>query len=80
MDYPNGVPDVFEYGIMDTKGNTEWKIVELEGSWFPDAFIGTMSTLMRVLEGSEKELPTSVENTIKTMEAVEKAYESNKGD
>lgn len=79
LDYPNGVPDIFEYGIMDAKGNTEWKTVELEASWFPDAFIGTMSTLMRFLEGSEKELPTSVENSIKTMEAVEKAYESSKG-
>ncbi|GGW42059.1 Gfo/Idh/MocA family protein [Arenibacter certesii] len=79
LDYPNGVSDEFEYGIKDVNGNTEWKTVDLKGSWFPDAFIGTMGSLMRFMEGSEMELPTSVEDAIKTMEAVENAYMSSNG-
>jgi hypothetical protein len=46
LDYPKGVPDHFEYCLFDAKGSPEWKTMELEGSWFPDAFIGTMSSVM----------------------------------
>ena len=42
MDYPKGVPDKFEYCLKENGKAPEWKTVELEGSWFPDAFIGTM--------------------------------------
>lgn len=55
----------------------EWKTLRLEGSWFPDAFIGTMSDLMRYAEGSTTVLPTGIDDVIHTMEVVEKAYESN---
>jgi predicted dehydrogenase len=77
MDYPKGVPDVFEYCIIEENNEPEWKTLELEGSWFPDAFIGTMSSLMRFKEGSSDILPTSVEDVIKTMALVEAAYISN---
>lgn len=77
MDYPNGVPDVFEYCILEDGKKPEWKTLELEGSWFPDAFIGTMSSLMRFKEGSSTTLPTSVEDVIKTMAVVECAYISS---
>jgi predicted dehydrogenase len=80
MDYPNGVPDVFEYCLLDEGKTPQWKKVKLEGSWFPDAFIGTMSSLMRYKEGSADTLPTSVEDVIKTMAVVESAYlSSDKG-
>lgn len=59
------------------KASPEWKTVQLEGSWFPDAFIGTMSDLMRYTEGSTTVLPTGIDDVIHTMEVVEKAYESN---
>jgi predicted dehydrogenase len=76
-DYPRGVPDKFEYCLLEEGKEPEWKTLELEGSWFPDAFIGTMSSLMRFKEGSSKALPTSVEDVIKTMAVVESAYISS---
>jgi predicted dehydrogenase len=77
MNYPDGVPDVFEYCLLEEGKKPEWKTLELEGSWFPDAFIGTMSSLMRYKEGSSNTLPTSVEDVIKTMAVVESAYISS---
>jgi len=78
MDYPRGVPDAFEYCLLDE--GKEWKTVPLEGSWFPEAFVGTMASLMRYKEGSSTQLPTSVEDVVHTMEVVEAAYiSSDKG-
>lgn len=81
MDYPHGVPDVFEYCLLEEGNNKdqapEWKQLELEGSWFPEAFIGTMANLMCYKEGSSAVLHTSVEDVIKTMAVVESAYLSS---
>ena len=77
MDYPHGVPDKFEYCIMEDGKAPGWTEVKLEGSWFPDAFIGTMSSLMRYKNGETDVLPTSVEDVIKTMAVVESAYISS---
>lgn len=77
MDYPHGVPDKFEYCLLEDGEEPIWKTLQLEGSWFPDAFIGTMSGLMRFKEGSSNILPTSVEDVIKTMAVVESAYISS---
>jgi predicted dehydrogenase len=79
MDYPHGIADVFEYCIPEEGRTPEWKKVELEGSWFPEAFIGTMASLMRYNEGSTLTLDTSVEDVIKTMAVVESAYRSSDG-
>lgn len=80
MDYPHGVPDVFEYCVLEEGKVPEWKTLELEGSWFPEAFVGTMSSLMRYKEGSSNVLHTGVEDVIKTMAVVESAYiSSDKG-
>lgn len=77
MNYPDGVPDLFEYCLLEKGKIPEWKSLQLEGSWFPDAFIGTMSSLMRSKEGSSAILATSVEDVIKTMAVVESAYLSS---
>ena len=77
MDYPHGVPDVFEYCILEEGKTPEWQTVKLEGSWFPEAFIGTMANLMCYNEGSSAVLHTSVEDVIQTMAAVESAYQSS---
>jgi len=77
LDYPHGVPDQFEYCLREDGKEPRWQTVALEGSWFPDAFIGTMSSLMRFMEGSATVLPTSVEDVIKTMAVVESAYLSS---
>lgn len=77
MDYPHGVPDKFEYCILKDGKPPEWKTKALEGSWFPDAFAGTMSSVMRYKQGLTDSLPTSVEDVIKTMAVVESAYSSS---
>jgi len=77
MDYPHGVPDKFEYCIIEEGTAPEWKEIALEGSWFPDAFMGTMGSLMRYKNGETDVLPTSVEDVIKTMAVVESAYVSS---
>jgi predicted dehydrogenase len=71
MDYPQGVPDQFEYCLLRDGEEAEWQSVEISGSWFPDAFIGTMASLMCYLEGSVKTLPTSVEDAYHTMALVD---------
>lgn len=78
MDYPHGVPDCFEYCLPEEGKEPEWKEMPLEGSWFPEAFIGSMASLMRYKEGSSSELPTSVEDVIQTMAVVESAYLSSR--
>jgi predicted dehydrogenase len=76
MDYPKGVPDLFEYILLDEK-EAGWKTIPLEGTWFPDAFIGTMASLIRYVQGETDVLPTSVEDSVKTMTVVEAAYISS---
>ena len=74
MNYPKGVGDVFEYCVREEGREPEWKTVALEGSWFPEAFVGTMASVQRHKEGSDAIMPTSVEDVIHTMEVVEAAY------
>lgn len=78
MNYPDGLPDEFEIALPNDEGIYEWKKIELEGSWFPEAFIGTMSNLMRFKEGSDQKLLASVQDVLDTMKVVEACYISNK--
>jgi predicted dehydrogenase len=77
MDYPKGVADDFEYCTLEEGKAPQWRSITIEGSWYPHAFIGTMSSLMRFAEGSDAVLPTSIEDAYRTMELVEAAYQSN---
>lgn len=77
MNYPDGVPDVFEYCIIEDGKKPEWISKKLEGSWFPEAFIGTMSSLMCYVEGSSNLLLTSIDDVMRTMLVVEAAYKSS---
>lgn len=77
MDYPKGTPDRFEYCLTGGSETPRWETAPVKGSWFPDAFIGPMSSLMRFMEGSTSKLPTSVEDSYQTMALVEAAYESS---
>ncbi|WP_312330170.1 Gfo/Idh/MocA family oxidoreductase [Sphingobacterium sp.] len=78
MDYPHGVPDVFEYCIKPTDGSKpQWVQFPIEGTWFPDAFIGSMGSLMRFKLGEIAVLPAAVEDVIETMAVVEAAYKSS---
>lgn len=75
LDYPIGGPDALELALTDDR-EAGWRDVPFEGSWFPDAFIGSMGALQRFVEGSVPTLPTSVDDVLHTMALVEAAYES----
>jgi len=77
LNYPDGEPDVFEYCILESGTPPRWQPIAIAGTWFPDAFIGTMASLMRYQEGSTPDLPTSVNDAYRTMALVEAAYESS---
>ena len=76
LDYPTGGPDTLDFVLRD-KPDAGWQPIPFRGSWFPDAFIGSMSALQRFVEGSVAELPTSVDDVFDTMAVVEAAYESD---
>jgi predicted dehydrogenase len=77
LDYPRGLPDQLEYCLLDGGEAPQWETVPLEGSWFPHAFIGTMSSVMRRADNETTNLPTSVEDAFKTMAVVEACYDSS---
>ena len=75
MNYPKGEPDALQVCTLDDSGNaTAWRDVPFEGSWYPHGFIGSMASLMRFVEGSTDQLPTRVEDALRTMAVVEAAY------
>ena len=61
---------MFEYVLLDDQNEPAWKSIPVQGSWFPDAFIGTMSSLMCFVNGETDVLPTSVEDAFKTMDEI----------
>ena len=77
MNYPDGAPDRFEYILLNDRDDFTWQTLAINGSWFPEAFIGTMASLMRYASGESNSLPTSVEDAIQTMATVEAAYHSS---
>jgi hypothetical protein len=54
-----------------------WHRPRWEEAWFPDAFIGTMSELLRDLEGSAAAIATGEEN-LGTLALVDAAYRSDR--
>ncbi len=80
MNYPEGLPDVFEYCTVapdDPNPDPVWHSVALEGGWFPEAFIGSMGSLMRFVNGESDVLPTAVEDACKTMAVADAACRSS---
>jgi predicted dehydrogenase len=77
IDYPRGVPDKFEYVIMEDGKQPQWKTLEVDGGWFPHAFIGSMAELMKATDGIIETPNNSVEDCIHTMACVEAAYGSS---
>jgi predicted dehydrogenase len=74
INYPHGKEDKLEYIILNENEKPEWRVVNLDGSWFPEAFIGSMQELIMTKNGSKSLPNNSVDDCIKTMELVEKAY------
>jgi predicted dehydrogenase len=79
LDYPRGREDQFEYVILEESREPEWRTMAVQGSWFPDAFIYSMGSLLSFLDGSVPTLPTSVDDAYRTMAVVEAAYNSSDG-
>ena len=77
MNYPAGVADVFEFCVLEGDGEPVWQSVPIAGSWFPDAFVGTMASVMRCVEGSEATMPSAVEDAFRTMALVDAACRSS---
>jgi hypothetical protein len=77
VDYPRGKADKFEYVLLEEGKEPQWQEIKVEGSWFPHAFIGSMSQLMLAAEGSIAMPDNSVEDCIHTMACVEAAYLSS---
>lgn len=77
INYPEGTADSFEYIIIDEGPATKWKRKKVKGSWFPEAFIGSMQQIMLAAEGIIDKPDNSVEDCIHTMACVEAAYQSS---
>ena len=73
--YPTGVPDSFRYMSRRLQPET-WITPHLAGSWFPDAFIGTMASVMRGIEGVPGAPETAVRDNLGTLRVVLAAYRS----
>jgi predicted dehydrogenase len=74
LDYPKGEPDALEFRARGVRGT--WKSVSLRGSWFVDAFEGTMANLQRFAAGEDRTLHTAVADAARTMALVEACYRS----
>ena len=77
QNYPGGMPDTFEYVLYDESGKSRWQPVEIAGSWFPHAFIGSMAQVMLAAEGSIDKPDNDVADCLHTMACVEAAYQSS---
>ncbi len=75
MDYPHGVPDAFRYHTP-ALGKGVWRDVDFGASWFPDAFIGPMASLMRAVNGEIEAPETAVTDNLRTLNLVAAAYRS----
>ena len=77
IDYPRGAADSFEFVLLENGKEPEWQQMNIEGSWFPHAFIGSMAQLMLAAEGAIEKPDNSAEDCIHTMACVEAAYLSS---
>jgi predicted dehydrogenase len=78
INYPLGVADRFEYAMPGEDGTMHWQQLDVDGTWFPHAFMGSMAQVMLALEGSIARPDNSIEDCIYTMACVEAAYLSSR--
>lgn len=79
MNYPTGEPDGFEYCQLQEGNEPTWTSVAIDGTWFPDAFIGSMGSLMAHVEGTTTQLPTRVDDAFQTMAVADAVCRSSRG-
>jgi predicted dehydrogenase len=73
LDYPKGEPEEIEIATHDLP----WTAVKNVGTWFPDAFMHSMSSLQRFAAREDASLPHSVQNSFLTMAVVNACIESS---
>lgn len=74
LNYPKGSEDKFLYVLDDGKG---WRSMEIEGTWFPHAFMGPMGGLQKKLEDPSYLFVNDIEDAWRTMCVVEACYVSS---
>lgn len=79
INYPRGEADSFEYILLEEGKDSQWQQMQIEGSWFPHAFIGSMNEMLQAAEGKIAQPDNSVEDCIDTMACMEAAYKSSEG-
>jgi predicted dehydrogenase len=73
LNYPQGKPETMQ---IAGKGQP-WQEVSIDGRWFPDGFVGTMSNLQRFAAGEDARLVSGVDDAFATMALVEACYQSD---
>jgi predicted dehydrogenase len=73
-DYPTGRLDTLEINSSKLPTNG-WMPYEVTTRWFPDAFIGTMGSLLGAIAGKEQ-LRSSVQENLGTLKLISALYES----
>lgn len=74
LDYPHGAEDTFSWAGSDGV----WHHEPVVGKWVPDAFAGPMRDALAWADDPEKVPPTKLSDALKTMELVERCYDSAK--
>ncbi len=77
IDYPRGAADSFEYVLLEDGKEPQWKQLNVEGSWFPHAFIGSMEQVLLAANKQIEQPDNSAADCIHTMACVEAAYKSS---
>lgn len=77
INYPHGIPDIFEYITIVPGTTPEWRSKKIEGSWFPHAFIGTMEQMVLAKKGYIEKPENNIDDAFDTMRCVEAAYISS---
>jgi predicted dehydrogenase len=67
-EYPAGGTDRFEYRSLDGSGESH----DIPNAWFPDAFIGTMGSLLEAIDGGTP--LTAVEDNLETFRLANAVY------
>jgi predicted dehydrogenase len=75
MNYPDGVPDKFSWISMHDE-NPEWQTPEMEGTWFPHAFAGSMEQMILAKRGTIEAPDNSIADGLFTMACVDAATRS----
>ena len=76
--YPDGDEDVFEWVKIKEGEQAKWQKLDMDGTWFPHAFIGSMAEMVKVMNDRNYVPDNSIEDCIHTMACVETAYQSSK--